>query len=69
MPDLSALLSVATLWILAVVTPGPNFLVTARLSVGQSRREGLRAVAGIGVGAAKSARPCKASRKRLVVSP
>jgi threonine/homoserine/homoserine lactone efflux protein len=52
MPDLSALLSVATLWILAVVTPGPNFLVTARLSVGQSRREGLRAVAGIGVGTA-----------------
>ena len=46
------LLSVAALWTLAVATPGPNFLVTARLAVGQSRAAALRAVMGIGVGTA-----------------
>ncbi|WP_158818389.1 LysE family translocator [Methylocapsa sp. S129] len=47
-----SLLSVAALWTLAVVTPGPNFLVIARLAVGQSRAAGLRAVIGIGAGTA-----------------
>jgi threonine/homoserine/homoserine lactone efflux protein len=50
MVSLSLLLSVAVLWGFAVVSPGPNFLVAARLSITRSRREGLWAVAGIGVG-------------------
>jgi threonine efflux protein len=44
--------SVATLWALAAMSPGPNFLVTARISITRSRGEGLLAVAGIGVGTA-----------------
>ncbi|HVO02818.1 MAG TPA: LysE family transporter [Candidatus Cybelea sp.] len=46
----SILIAVAALWLLAVVSPGPNFLVTARLSITRSRRDGLRAVGGIALG-------------------
>jgi threonine/homoserine/homoserine lactone efflux protein len=49
-PDL--LVSVAMLWAVAVISPGPNFLVTARLAITRSRRDGLLAVIGIGIGAA-----------------
>jgi threonine/homoserine/homoserine lactone efflux protein len=48
--DLNLLLSVAALWAFAVVSPGPNFLVTARLAITRSRREAIMAVAGIGIG-------------------
>ena len=44
------LLTVAALWTLAVVTPGPNFLMILRVAIGQSRTAGLRAVAGVGLG-------------------
>lgn len=47
-----SLLSVAALWTVAVVTPGPNFLMTSRLAVAESRRSALWAVLGIGVGTA-----------------
>jgi threonine efflux protein len=50
MPTLSLLLTVATLWALAVVSPGPNFLITARLAIASSRGAGLRAVSGIAAG-------------------
>jgi threonine efflux protein len=50
MPTLTLLLSVATLWALAVVSPGPNFLMTARLAIARSRGAGLRAVSGIAAG-------------------
>lgn len=50
MDHTSTLLSVAALWTLAVLTPGPNFLVTVRLAGGRSRAAGLQGVAGIGVG-------------------
>jgi threonine/homoserine/homoserine lactone efflux protein len=50
MSNVALLLSVSTLWALAVVSPGPNFLMTARLAVARSRRAGLQAVAGIAVG-------------------
>jgi threonine efflux protein len=46
------LLSVATLWVFSVLSPGPNFLMIVRLSIVRSRREGLQAVAGIGTGTA-----------------
>jgi threonine efflux protein len=50
MAQMTLLLSVATLWALAVVSPGPNFLMTARLAVARSRRAGLEAVSGIALG-------------------
>jgi len=50
MLQITILLSVAALWTFAVVSPGPNFLVTARLSMARSRRAGLQAVCGITLG-------------------
>ena len=50
MLQITILLSVAALWTFAVVSPGPNFLVTARLSMARSRRAGLQAVCGITFG-------------------
>ncbi|MGH6994291.1 MAG: LysE family translocator, partial [Stellaceae bacterium] len=50
MDHIGLLLAVATLWALAAIAPGPNFLVTARLAIMRSRRDGLLAVAGIGIG-------------------
>jgi len=50
MLHITVLLSVAALWALAVVSPGPNFLVTARLAIARSRRAGLGAVSGIALG-------------------
>ena len=50
MAQITLLLSVATLWALAVVSPGPNFLITARIAIGRSRRAGLEAVSGIALG-------------------
>jgi threonine/homoserine/homoserine lactone efflux protein len=48
--SITLLVSVATLWALAVVSPGPNFLMTARLALARSRRAGLQAVSGIALG-------------------
>jgi len=50
MHDLGVLLSVAALWALAAVSPGPNFLMAARVALTRSRGAGLSAVAGIAVG-------------------
>ena len=50
MSQFTLLLSVAALWALAVVSPGPNFLMTARLAIARSRRVGLQAVGGIALG-------------------
>jgi len=44
------LLSVVTLWTLAVVSPGPNFILTARLAIARPRRQAMRAVGGIALG-------------------
>ncbi len=44
------LLAVAALWTLAVVTPGPNFLMAAGIAARESRLAGLWAVPGIGLG-------------------
>lgn len=52
MHELGSLLTVAALWALAAISPGPNFLVTAQLSITRSRGAALVAVAGIGVGTA-----------------
>lgn len=47
MDEYAALISVATIWVVAALTPGPNFLVTVRMAVTQSRAAGLQTVAGI----------------------
>lgn len=41
---------VATIWVIAAVTPGPNFFMAVRVSATQSRAKGLMATAGIGTG-------------------
>eukprot|EP01037_Dinobryon_pediforme_P012902 gene12902-13003_t len=47
---MASFISVAVLWIVAVVTPGPNFLMAAQVSVQNSRRSALFAVLGVGLG-------------------
>ncbi|THB80967.1 MAG: lysine transporter LysE [Desulfobacteraceae bacterium] len=42
----SILLSVASIWVLAVMTPGPNFFITAQTTVKHSRFAGLFIVLG-----------------------
>lgn len=49
---LSHLLAVASVWLVAAVSPGPNFLMTARIAVARSRGAGLAAVCGIGIATA-----------------
>ena len=50
MQPLAPLLMVATIWVIAAVTPGPNFFMAVRVSATQSRARGLMAAAGIGTG-------------------
>ena len=45
------LLSVATLWGIAVITPGPNFFVTVRTAVSQNRHSALSVALGTSTGA------------------
>ncbi|MBC3777960.1 LysE family transporter [Pseudomonas sp. SWRI99] len=47
---LAPLLSLALLWTLAVVTPGPNFFNIAQLAASQSRRHGVVAALGVASG-------------------
>ena len=50
MDPLGMLAAVAGLWTVAVVTPGPNALLLARLAVARGRRAGLAALAGVALG-------------------
>lgn len=50
MHSLAPLVSVAMLWTLAALSPGPNFLITVRIALTQPRRVSLQAVAGIATG-------------------
>jgi threonine/homoserine/homoserine lactone efflux protein len=50
MHNLPVLLTVASLWSVAAVTPGPNSLAVMRVAVVGTRAHGLRTVAGIAVG-------------------
>jgi threonine efflux protein len=52
MQSLASLLAVASIWSVATVSPGPNFLLSARISAAQSRAHGLAVVSGIGVATA-----------------
>ena len=44
------MLSVAAVWTVAVVTPGPNFFITVHTALGRSRRSALWVVAGNSTG-------------------
>ena len=52
MPWHAQLLTVASIWLVAAVSPGPNFLLTAQIAAAQSRTRGLAAVAGIALATA-----------------
>ncbi|MCG8550507.1 MAG: LysE family translocator [Desulfobacterales bacterium] len=45
--DYSILCSMAVIWVLAAVTPGPNFFITIHTAVGTTRRMAFCTVAGI----------------------
>jgi threonine/homoserine/homoserine lactone efflux protein len=47
---LMALLSIGFVQLLAVMSPGPSFLITARTAVAQSRADGVRVALGLGAG-------------------
>lgn len=46
------LATVASIWLIAAASPGPNFLLTAQIAAAQSRVRGLAAVAGIALATA-----------------
>ncbi len=46
----TSLVTVAGVWLVTVLSPGPNFLATVHMTLTRSRRDGLRVVAGIAVG-------------------
>ncbi len=50
MDTFSTLTGIALLWGIAAATPGPNFMITARSSVGRNRRSALWVVGGICTG-------------------
>lgn len=48
--DLSVLISIGSVQLLAVISPGPSFLITARTAVAQSRADGVKVALGVGAG-------------------
>ena len=48
--DLFTLLSIGFIQLLAVISPGPSFLITARTAVAQSRSDGIKVALGLGAG-------------------
>ncbi len=48
--DLLTLLSIGFIQLLAVISPGPSFLITARTAVAQSRADGMKVALGLGAG-------------------
>lgn len=50
MSDLSALISIGLVQIVAVISPGPSFLITARTSVAKSRSDGIKVALGLAAG-------------------
>jgi threonine/homoserine/homoserine lactone efflux protein len=49
-PELLTLLSIAAVQLLAVMSPGPSFLITARTAVARSRMDGVKVALGLGAG-------------------
>jgi len=48
--SLVTLLSIGLIQLLAVISPGPSFLITARTAVAQSRLDGIKVALGLGAG-------------------
>ncbi len=48
--ELFTLVSIGLIQLLAVISPGPSFLITARTAVAQSRADGLMVALGLGAG-------------------
>ncbi|WP_114948049.1 LysE family translocator [Microvirga calopogonii] len=48
--NLLTLLSIGLVQLLAVISPGPSFLITARTAVAQSRADGVKVALGLGAG-------------------
>ena len=48
--DFLPLVSIGLIQLLAVISPGPSFLITARTAVAQSRADGLKVALGLGAG-------------------
>jgi serine/threonine protein kinase len=49
-PELLTLFSIALVQLLAVISPGPSFLITARTAIAVSRKDGILVAAGLGAG-------------------
>ena len=52
MPTSAMVATVAAIWLVAVVIPGPNFFAVARMAAARSRGEALVTVSALGVGSA-----------------
>ncbi len=48
--ELTTLVSIGLVQLLAVISPGPSFLITARAAVAQSRLDGVKVALGLGAG-------------------
>lgn len=48
--ELFTLVSIGLIQLLAVISPGPSFLITARTAVAQSRADGIKVALGLGAG-------------------
>jgi threonine/homoserine/homoserine lactone efflux protein len=47
---MNVLLSIGLIQLLAVISPGPSFLITARMAVSRSRLDGVKVALGLGAG-------------------
>jgi threonine/homoserine/homoserine lactone efflux protein len=50
MSELSTLISIGLVQVVAVISPGPSFLITARTSVAKSRADGIKVALGLAAG-------------------
>ncbi len=51
-PEFLTLLAIASAQLVAIISPGPSFLITARTAVVRSRRDGVEVAAGLAAGSA-----------------
>lgn len=49
-PEILTILAIGAAQMVAVVSPGPSFLITARTAVAKSRRDGVKVAAGLAAG-------------------
>ena len=50
MNELTTIISIGLVQILAVISPGPSFLITARTAAARSRADGIKVALGLGAG-------------------